>query len=165
MSFIITILVLFGLSELGCVVLIILILVILRRNSKNFSKKTYQLHFQFTILLAVQLATPLFLVVSPVALYLVVVFFMDRQSTRFISMTGYLMISLYGLTNAMFTITFVGPYRVYTYKKLIQPWWTVVSRRLRTLSLLPKQTTVASSYLHGQTAATNSSGMSRSQGV
>jgi hypothetical protein len=45
---------LFCFSEFFCVGLVVIILLILRKNSTNFSKRTYQLHFQFTILLAVQ---------------------------------------------------------------------------------------------------------------
>jgi hypothetical protein len=50
----ISIVFLFLLSEVICITLICLILSILRENSGMFSKNTYKLHIQFTVLLAVQ---------------------------------------------------------------------------------------------------------------
>lgn len=50
----ITIVFLFMLAEIICISLICLIMAILRQNASLFSKNTYKLHFQFTLLLAIQ---------------------------------------------------------------------------------------------------------------
>lgn len=53
-NLLLTIVGLFFLSEFFCITLIGMILSILRENASLFSKNTYKLHVQFTVLLAVQ---------------------------------------------------------------------------------------------------------------
>lgn len=52
--YMIVMLILFGISEALCITLIHLIMKTLKRNVEVFSKNTYRLHIQLTILLAFQ---------------------------------------------------------------------------------------------------------------
>src|SRR4051812_42138903 len=57
-----------------------------------------------------QLATPVFFLVGPIgsAVYAILT---GIQSSESVVKSGLLMIALYGLTNSLFTILFVSPYR------------------------------------------------------
>ncbi|KAI6170843.1 Na+ channel domain containing protein [Aphelenchoides bicaudatus] len=93
-----------------CITLIKLILSALKEKVEAFSRNTYHLHKQLTILLAFQLATPLILVLIPLSAGLVFAF-LQMYSTQLIGQVGFIVIEMYGVTNALFTLLFVKPYR------------------------------------------------------
>jgi hypothetical protein len=137
--FIATMLISFLISEILCITLIYLILSILHANAALFSRNTYKLHFQFTVLLAVQLLTPFVFILLPITLCLIAALF-DRYSPQFAGQMGFIMITLYGMANALFTILFVGPYRAHAYRKLVFP---VLRRFFKISVVIPKGGTVS----------------------
>jgi hypothetical protein len=140
------------LSEIYCVSVAFIVLYMLKRNSSKLSKQTYRLQLQFTILLLVQFITPLFLIVIPAVYYLVFVIIMKGQSKRPMTQLAFTCLTIYGATNALMTIIFVGAYRKYTYKKFIRPAWERILKFLRKYSILSNQTVVANIYnvqVHG----------------
>jgi nitrogen fixation/metabolism regulation signal transduction histidine kinase len=58
----------FSINEIICVLLIWMILYKLKNSAGQYSKNTLRLHFQLTILLAVQLLIPLIFIVYPMFL-------------------------------------------------------------------------------------------------
>jgi hypothetical protein len=134
------------LSEIYCVSVAFIVLFMLKRNSAKFSKQTYRLQLQFTILLLAQFITPLFLIVVPAVYYLTFVIILGGKSKREITQLSFTCLTIYGATNALMTIIFVGAYRQYTYKKFIVPTWKRISKFLRKHLLLPRQIVVGKIY-------------------
>lgn len=66
--------------------------------------------------------TPFILVLLPLSAALVAAFF-RKFSAQLTAQIGFIVISLYGITNALFTILFVGPYRTHTYTHFVHPWF------------------------------------------
>jgi hypothetical protein len=111
----------FGFSEILSLSLICLILKTLKRNSRVFSRQTYKLYFQLTLLLAAQLASPLICVFIPVIICLIAV--LNRiEANNLIVQMGLLGIVLYGLLNSLLTIIFISAYRRHFLDVFIFPW-------------------------------------------
>jgi hypothetical protein len=125
-----------ALSEIYCVIVAFVVLFILIRKSVHFSKETYRLHLQFSSLLAAQFVTPLLFIIVPVIYYLIFVIILGGQSKREITQLTFACLTVYGATNSLLTISFVGVYRKYTYNKFIEPVW----RRIK--KILPNHTEV-----------------------
>jgi hypothetical protein len=69
-----------------------------------------------------QLATPLLIVVLPISVRITTVILQVKLINSNMARIGFLLVTSYGLTNAIFTIIFVTPFRVHFYKSLIFPW-------------------------------------------
>ncbi|KAI6170922.1 hypothetical protein M3Y97_01105000 [Aphelenchoides bicaudatus] len=108
------------LAELVSFVLAIGILLYLRNHASLFSKSTYKLHVQFTLLLLVQLISPLILLIIPGTIYVNKIINHESIEKIYIQ-AGFLTVTLYGFVNGGLTVIFVGPYRKQAYKQLIDP--------------------------------------------
>ncbi|KAI6177858.1 hypothetical protein M3Y97_00953000 [Aphelenchoides bicaudatus] len=100
----------FLLSESISVGCVWVILRMLKKNSASYSKNTYRLHRQFTILLAVQLTLPVLLILLPVAIALVLGL-LGVSLSNFSTQIGFAIFSSYAFLNSMLTIMFITPYR------------------------------------------------------
>lgn len=98
---------LFALSEIFCILLLIMTFSKLRENVSKFSKNTYRLHIQFTVLLGAQFLTPLVLIFGPIALFTVEMV-TDVTFIELVTQIGLIGLLVYGLTNQLLTIVFVG---------------------------------------------------------
>lgn len=105
-----TILFLLLISEVFSILMVFIILRTLRQKASKFSKYTLKLHFQFTLLLALQLAVPFLIVILPVSVRLIKTF-MGDVPPKFAIQLGYILISCYGLINSLLTLIFIGPFR------------------------------------------------------
>lgn len=86
------------LAEVLALTLICLILLMLRKNSKKYSKNTYRLHVQLTLVLLAQLMTPILLIIGPVFGFSLN-FLAGRPPCSFLIKLGVVLITLYGPTN------------------------------------------------------------------
>ncbi|KAI1696731.1 serpentine type 7TM GPCR chemoreceptor srh domain-containing protein [Ditylenchus destructor] len=105
-------------TEFVCFIIAFIILRMLRRNAHCFSKKTYKIHLHLTILLVVQLVSPILFIATPVCLSLICMFFAFPIPVV-IGDILMLALSFYATANSLLTICFVTPYRRYT-KALLQ---------------------------------------------
>lgn len=109
-----------------------------------------------------QIITPFFLVMGPVLAYIIVVL-TGHQSKRYISQFGYFLLTLYGGTNSISTLLFVGPYRKYTFENVIQPWLIPTLTFLRKHKMLPQSIVIGAYYNWGNQvgpASTSAHGLS-----
>ncbi|KAI1710985.1 serpentine type 7TM GPCR chemoreceptor srh domain-containing protein [Ditylenchus destructor] len=103
--------------EFFCLLMTIYIIKRLRKNAHLFSKKTYSLQIQFTLVLAFQFVSPLFVVVPLSMLMIQVVTESPPAFDRSAGKTGTVLLSIYTLSNSLVTVLFVTPYRKYTLAK------------------------------------------------
>jgi hypothetical protein len=113
-------LVFFLFNELFSVYIVYAILSSLRKNTASYSKNTYRLHYQLTLLLAFQLAIPFFFIILPISIRWVIFFTLNHDFAIFnhFRMT---LITLYGFASSIFTLIFIAPYREHLYDNLIYP--------------------------------------------
>lgn len=90
---------------------------LLRRVASKMSRRTYAAHRQFTLLLVVQLASPLFFLIIP-AVVGEARFILHQGIPNSVGELGVLVIALYGCSNSLLTIVFVAPYWRYTLQRL-----------------------------------------------
>uniref|UniRef100_A0A915CY91 G protein-coupled receptor n=1 Tax=Ditylenchus dipsaci TaxID=166011 RepID=A0A915CY91_9BILA len=90
----------------------------LSRNSRNFSKKTYKMHKQLTILLIIQLTAPVIFVIVPLSIQIAGILF-EHEFSETGTQIGVLILSLYASFNSILTIFFVTPYRTFTLSWII----------------------------------------------
>ncbi|KAI1709767.1 serpentine type 7TM GPCR chemoreceptor srh domain-containing protein [Ditylenchus destructor] len=116
-------------AEFLCFLMAYFIVRVLRKNARNFSKKTYLIQLQLTFLLIAQLASPIVFFLVPVvyALYAALAGNSLSLSTGDI---GIIFLTLYALSNSLLTILFVTPYRRYTLRRL-GPILGLFGRRFR----------------------------------
>ncbi|KAI1722398.1 serpentine type 7TM GPCR chemoreceptor srh domain-containing protein [Ditylenchus destructor] len=108
----------FVLSEILCFLIAYLIFRNLKKNSHHFSKKTYRIHLQLTLLLVIQLSLPFIFIVFPIGYALKAALTNDPLNEG-AGDIGIIMLSLYATVNSFVTIIFVTPYRRYTKRKLL----------------------------------------------
>lgn len=89
----------FVFSQLLAFLLVYKILAVLRKNIKNFSKSTHKLHYQLTLLLAIQLVLPLALVILPVTIRWIRIL-LDYEESKTVNRIRLVLISLYGIANS-----------------------------------------------------------------
>ncbi|KAI1704699.1 serpentine type 7TM GPCR chemoreceptor srh domain-containing protein [Ditylenchus destructor] len=106
------------LTEIVCFIIAFVIVRMLRCNAHIFSKKTYKIHLQLTILLVVQLISPILFIAIPVCSSLLYSLF-DQPIPTVIGDILMLALSFNATANSLLTICFVTPYRRYT-KSLLQ---------------------------------------------
>ncbi|KAI6170920.1 hypothetical protein M3Y97_01104800 [Aphelenchoides bicaudatus] len=109
------------LSEFVSLLMVIGILSFLRKNAALFSRVTYRLHVQFTILLAVQLTSPFVLIIIPAAIYVISLIVHHNDLNELYVKAGFNILTLYGFINGGCTLIFVGPYRKRAKQQLIDP--------------------------------------------
>ncbi|KAI1693079.1 serpentine type 7TM GPCR chemoreceptor srh domain-containing protein [Ditylenchus destructor] len=105
-----------------CLLIIFAILRALRKNAHTFSKKTYKIHLQLTILLIVQLICPVVFVILPTGVSLIFAlsgYFTPQGFGVVLGHVFMIAISFYGTANSILTMFFVKPYRRHT-KSLLQ---------------------------------------------
>ncbi|KAI1706510.1 serpentine type 7TM GPCR chemoreceptor srh domain-containing protein [Ditylenchus destructor] len=103
--------------EIICLAMTIYIIKRLRKNAHLFSKKTYSLQIQFTLVLAFQLLSPLIFVLVPVSCAIIFAIMGTSSFGRSDGRTGIVLLSIYTLSNSLVTVLFVTPYRKYTLAK------------------------------------------------
>ncbi|KAI1709780.1 serpentine type 7TM GPCR chemoreceptor srh domain-containing protein [Ditylenchus destructor] len=94
----------------------------LRKSSHLFSNKTYKLQNQLTLLLIIQLASPIVFIGIPVAAALLSNLMGSFALGSSSGEVGMIIISLYALNSSLLTILFVTPYRKYT-TKFLSKWF------------------------------------------
>jgi hypothetical protein len=109
-NFLVFVFVLFLIFEIVSCHLIFLICNMLRKNSHSLSRQTYKLQIQIISLLTAQVLTPLFWMFFPVVSVICIVLF-QIITTKGVAETLTIAIMLYGFTNSLLTISFVGHYR------------------------------------------------------
>ncbi|KAI1709761.1 serpentine type 7TM GPCR chemoreceptor srh domain-containing protein [Ditylenchus destructor] len=103
--------------EILCSILAIVIIKILRRNVRAYSKKTYKIQIQLTFLLIIQLLSPIVFLMVPI-LYPGINGLAVHGTSEATGDLTVIFLSLYALNNPVLTIMFVTPYRRYTLSKL-----------------------------------------------
>lgn len=103
----------FIIYEIISVILIWAILWKLKSSSANYSKNTIRLHYQLTLLLAVQLFAPIIFITFPVFSAIYIAFSANQLSETYFK-TSFLLVSLYCPFNSFLTVLFITPYRRYT---------------------------------------------------
>ncbi|KAI1704158.1 serpentine type 7TM GPCR chemoreceptor srh domain-containing protein [Ditylenchus destructor] len=123
-----------GISEVLCFLMAASIFFILRKNISRFSKKTYAMHMQLTLLIVMQYISPIFFMFGPVSIILVRQFIQvnDPPQNSFGDFLG-TSCSLYGCANTCLTLIFVTPYRRYTCEKLLSLFTRLRSRKVASL--------------------------------
>ncbi|KAI1717554.1 serpentine type 7TM GPCR chemoreceptor srh domain-containing protein [Ditylenchus destructor] len=131
-------------SELCCFALAVTIFGILRKNISRyesnlaqlgfaennrtlpyrigrFSRKTYSMHLQLTALIVAQYLSPIVFLVGPifVIIYKNINYAESDVPSHALGDSIVIAFSLYGCANALLTLTFVAPYRIYTKRKLL----------------------------------------------
>lgn len=94
----------FIISEILCGILVCLIMVTMKRNSKKFSANTYKLNRQLTVVLALQIASPIFFIIFPVTATIVSGVVFGHYLGRSVVQLGFLLIDMYALSNTLFTL-------------------------------------------------------------
>ncbi|KAH7707215.1 hypothetical protein AAVH_25566 [Aphelenchoides avenae] len=89
----------------------------LRAHSASFSAKTYRMHLQLTVLLLVQLCSPVVFLIFPI-IHTIYDVFTDNEITPTTGRIGFMLLSMYASLNSMLTLFFVTPYRRYTVERL-----------------------------------------------
>jgi hypothetical protein len=125
--FAVTVLLIFLASQILSFTLIYFILKILRQNSQSFTRQTYKLQIQLALLLLAQLLTPILYVFLPV-FGTIVITLLQVNANRFSVQIGLLGIMVYGLSNCLLTIGFIGNYRRHFLDTFIFPWLRPLSR-------------------------------------
>lgn len=128
-------------SETFSIYIIYSILSTLRQNTGTFSRNTYRLHRQLTMLLAAQLTIPVVLIVIPISLRWGLFLTTGNEFSLFnnVRMT---MVSLFGSANCLFTIVFISPYRIHTYNCIIYPIVYPITKVLRLKSWEPRRKSI-----------------------
>jgi hypothetical protein len=99
------------------------------KNYKNPQNFTYQAKIKLT-LKNFQLLTPFVFIILPVAACLIAAFF-GYYSPQLAGQIGFILITLYGLANSIFTVIFVGPFRKHARNNLVRPVIRPVCKLLR----------------------------------
>ncbi|KAI1697834.1 serpentine type 7TM GPCR chemoreceptor srh domain-containing protein [Ditylenchus destructor] len=99
----------FVLVELLCFVMAYFIIKILRKNVHLYSKHTYRIQIQLTVLLIVQLASPIIFFMAPVIYALLSGLLGSAITTS--GDIGIIFLCLYALSNSLLTVLFITPYR------------------------------------------------------
>jgi len=108
----------FALLEAVCFAMGYTIVRVLRQNAHCFTARTYRMHMQLTVLVALQLASPVLYIVLPISMVcLYSVFYCQRLSLT-AGQVGITAMALYATNNSLLTLCFVTPYRRYTMKKM-----------------------------------------------
>jgi hypothetical protein len=116
---------LFVLIEMLSVTLIYLTLSSLRNKTTKLSQTNFRLIRQLNLLLACEFITPLILVIAPMSIHMLRA--MGNEFPRKeITQVGLIWIGLYGVVNALLTIFFVGPYRIYFVNTFIFPIFKIL---------------------------------------
>uniref|UniRef100_A0A7E4VRQ3 Serpentine Receptor, class T n=1 Tax=Panagrellus redivivus TaxID=6233 RepID=A0A7E4VRQ3_PANRE len=85
----------------------------LSHNADKFSTKVYRMHRQLTIILIVQIFTPLMFMIIPICI-LVMTTYLEIPLSNTLGHIGILLITIYPSTNTIITIVCVTPYRKFT---------------------------------------------------
>ncbi|CAD5232355.1 unnamed protein product [Bursaphelenchus xylophilus] len=93
------------------------ILYLIRQQGAIFSKSTYRMHRQLTILLGVQLLVPLICVLFPVCVTFASAL-IGKPFTSFTAKVGILVIASQSTFSSIMTICFIGPYRRFVLRQL-----------------------------------------------
>jgi hypothetical protein len=123
--FLYSLLFLFAFIEILSLILIYLTLSTLKANNKKLSKNTLKLHKQLTLLLAFEFISPLLLIIVPLSTQIfgaIINEFSSREITRFL----FILIGMYGLTNPILTILFIGFYRTHFVDTFIFPLLKII---------------------------------------
>uniref|UniRef100_A0A915E8J4 Uncharacterized protein n=1 Tax=Ditylenchus dipsaci TaxID=166011 RepID=A0A915E8J4_9BILA len=91
----------------------------LNRNARFFSQKTFRMHLQFTVVLCIQIATPVVFIVFPMTvggINVLIVKSMDKLPAQI----GLLLMSLYASSNSLLSIFFISPYRRYSMNLILK---------------------------------------------
>ncbi|KAI1692610.1 serpentine type 7TM GPCR chemoreceptor srh domain-containing protein [Ditylenchus destructor] len=104
--------------ELLCGSMTFFIIRTLRKTAHMYSRKTYKLQIQLTLLLLAQLASPVVFFLIPVVYAMGCGLIDCGTNNSLTGEIGMIMITLYALSNPLLTISFVTPYRSYTRGKL-----------------------------------------------
>jgi hypothetical protein len=89
----------------------------LKENSNRMSKRSRILHVQFTVLLVVQLSSPIVFIFGPfliVAAAMLYGFYVSKEEVNY----GLLVIGFYAPANSIFTIVCVTPYRKHAWMRI-----------------------------------------------
>jgi len=97
----------------------------LARNSAIFSAKTYRMHHQLTLLLVMQLATPLIFIITPVVAALLAILLHVKLSQT-TGRIGFLLLALYPLVNVSLTLLCITPYRAFTVHSMRKGYRSIV---------------------------------------
>lgn len=125
-------------SEVIAIYIIWSILSKLRKNAKFYSKNTFRLHFQLTILLGIQISIPvLFLMFPTVLRWFLIASGIGFESGS--SQIGFMLTSMYSLTNSVLTLAFVGPFRSHLYNVAVFPWLFPILRKLKLERWAPRR--------------------------
>ncbi|KAI1712414.1 serpentine type 7TM GPCR chemoreceptor srh domain-containing protein [Ditylenchus destructor] len=103
--------------QIFCVGITFYIIKKLRQNAHLFSRKTYTLQIQFTLVLAFQLVSPLIFFLAPICYSLIRAVIHASIFDRLSGNIGTVLLSLYTFSNSLVTVMFVRPYRNYTLAK------------------------------------------------
>jgi hypothetical protein len=60
----------------------------------------------------------------------IIAMLIEKPATKYASDFGLIGLAIYGTANSLLTITFVSPYRKYTFEKLVSPWLMPLLTRL-----------------------------------
>lgn len=120
-KYVISVLVIFVISEIICLILFVLILKNLRRHSAKFSPQTYRLHLTFTLLLGCQLLSPIIYMFVPIFMGILATLF-RIQPKKYLVDISLLCIMFYGLSNTALMIGFISPYQKHFLSVFIFPW-------------------------------------------
>lgn len=103
----------FTVAEISSFITSYFIIKTLRKNIKKFSSTTYKMHLKLTILLIIQLVIPIVTFITPIVTE--VVFLLNGTVTsNFATMTGFVVLTLYPLSNCLLVLFYIRPYRRYT---------------------------------------------------
>uniref|UniRef100_A0AC34Q3Y5 Uncharacterized protein n=1 Tax=Panagrolaimus sp. JU765 TaxID=591449 RepID=A0AC34Q3Y5_9BILA len=130
-------------SEIFCLGLGFVILRTLKKNAANFSAKTYKLHQQLTILLILQLLTPIIFFIVPISASIFAMIF-NLKYQKPADDIGFIFFSLYSSSNSSLTIIFVSPYRKFTWDHtfgLVTKWIPWCKRDTSLAVILPQKST------------------------
>lgn len=120
-KYIILVLVISVISQNISLTLVVLTLKNLRTYSHKFSRQTYRMHVQFTILLGCQLLSPIIYIFVPLSMGIAATLFLLKPKKILLDVS-FLGIAFYGLSNSLLSIAFISPYRRHFLDVFIFPW-------------------------------------------
>uniref|UniRef100_A0A7E4ZX22 G protein-coupled receptor n=1 Tax=Panagrellus redivivus TaxID=6233 RepID=A0A7E4ZX22_PANRE len=104
----------FGLHFILSATISISIIRFLSQNAHAFSVKVYRLHKQLTIVLILQIFTPLIFMIIPISILVMYTLYLKIPVNATAAHFGILLLTVYPSTNTIITIICVTPYRRFT---------------------------------------------------
>jgi hypothetical protein len=86
------------------------------------------MHRQLTILLVVQLTSPVILMVGPISIAFAMGVLLKQSMPTVVGEMTFLFMTVYATTNSLLTIIFVTPFRVYTRRLMVKPFKEIKRR-------------------------------------